>query len=321
MRAHRSIAAVAASLVLLATGCTVGDDSTATEAGSGSIEKIDSLDGVKITVGSKEFDEQLVLGQIAILALQAAGADPADKTNITGSDAVRRALTTGEIDLYWEYTGTAWVSFLQQTKQVADPAELFDQVKELDAKNDITWWARSPANNTYAIAANADAAKEHDIKTLSDYAALAKSDPKAASMCMGPEFKSRDDGFPGVEDAYGFQLPDAQQHEVNDAVVYTEVGRGDTCSFGSVAATDGRIPAQNLVVLEDDKSFFPVYNPAISIRSEVADDHPELEDVFTPIAEALDDETLLALNKQVSVDGTGPDKVAAEWMRDEGFIG
>jgi osmoprotectant transport system substrate-binding protein len=319
----RGLSAVAAlvSLAVLAAGCTLEDEPTKAEAGAGSIEKIDALDGVTITVGSKEFDEQLVLGQIAILTLQAAGADPVDQTNITGTDAVRQSLVTGQIDLYWEYTGTAWVSFLKQTERVTDPEQLFDKVKTLDAENDVTWWARAPGNDTYAIAANRAAAEEHGVTTISDYAELAKSNPEAASTCMGPEFNSRDDGLPGLTAMYGFTLPDARRHEVNDAVVYTEVGSGKTCDFGSVASTDGRIPAQDLIVLEDDKSFFPIYNPAITIRTELATKYPGLEDVFTPIAEALDDKTLLALNEQVSVEGAAPEKVAADWLRDKGFIG
>lgn len=316
-----SVVAVLACVALLATGCTLEDESTKAETGAGSIEKLDELGGVTITVGSKEFDEQLVLGQIAILALQAAGAEPADKTNITGSDAVRQSLTTGQIDLYWEYTGTAWISFLRQTERVTDPDQLFDKVKTLDAENDITWWARSPGNDTYAIAANRKAAEENGIETISDYAKLVTSNPAAASMCSGPEFNSRDDGLPGLSKLYGFTLPEAQRHEVNDAVVYTELGSGKTCNYGSVASTDGRIPAQDLIVLKDDKSFFPIYNPAISIRTELAKKYPALEDVFTPIAEALDDKTLLALNEQVSVEGAAPKKVAADWLRDKGFIG
>ena len=316
-----SVVAAVVSIAVLATGCTLEDEPTKAEVGAGSIEKIDALDGVKITVGSKEFDEQLVLGQIAILTLQAAGAEPVDQTNITGTDAVRQSLTTGQIDLYWEYTGTAWVSFLKQTERVTDPEQLFDKVKTLDAENGITWWARSPGNDTYAIAANREAAEEHGIKTISDYAKLANSDPEAASTCMGPEFNSRDDGLPGLGAMYGFTLPSPQRHEVNDAVVYTEVGSGKTCDFGSVASTDGRIPAQNLVVLEDDKSFFPIYNPAITIRTELATKYPALEKVFTPIAEALDDKTLLALNEQVSVEGVAAEKVAADWLREKGFIG
>lgn len=317
----RSILAALACVALAVTGCTVEDPATKTEAGSGSIAKIDGLDAETISVGSKEFDEQLVLGHIAILVLQAAGAKTEDKTNITGSDNVRKSLESGEIDVYWEYTGTAWVSYLKQTEQVDDPEKLYADVAEADAKNDITWWARSPANNTYAIAANPDAAKAEGITTLSDYAELAKSDPAKAATCMGPEFKSRDDGFPGVEKAYDFTLPGAQQREVNDAIVYTEVGKGDTCDFGSVATTDGRIPAQKLVVLEDDKKFFPVYNPAITISSELAKKYPDLEQTFTAVAEKLTDEVLLSLNKKVSVDAQNPKKVATEWMTEQGFIG
>ncbi|MGH3466840.1 MAG: glycine betaine ABC transporter substrate-binding protein, partial [Thermocrispum sp.] len=257
----------------------------------------------------------------AILVLQAAGAQAQDKTNITGSDNVRKALESEEIDLYWEYTGTAWVSYLKQDKQVNDPEQLYQQVAERDAGNGITWWARSPANNTYAIAANPDAAKEHGVETLSDYAELAKTEPAAASTCMGPEFKSRNDGFPGLQKAYGFKLPARHQHEVSDAIVYTEAGKGDTCDFGSVATTDGRIAANDLVVLTDDKKFFPIYNPAITIRSELAEKYPELEQPFSAVAEKLTDDVLLGLNEQVSVEARNPKKVATEWMTEEGFIG
>lgn len=330
MRIVRPTVAALAALAItgLASACTVDEGGGGTAAGGGddgggggSIEPIDSLEGADITVGSKEFDEQLVLGQIALVALEAAGAEPEDQTNITGTDNVRRALTSGEIDLYWEYTGTAWVSFLQQTETVAEPEALFEEVKAMDAENGVTWWARAPGNNTYAIAANPDAAAEHGIESISDYAALAQESPAEAATCMGSEFRNRDDGFPGVEEAYGFSLPDEQQRVVQDSVVYTELGSGETCSFGSVATTDGRIPAQDLVVLEDDEGFFPIYNPAITISTDVAEQYPELEQLFAPIAEQLDDESLLALNEQVSVEGEDPRQVATDWLTEEGFIG
>jgi osmoprotectant transport system substrate-binding protein len=316
---------VAAALALVAAtalaGCTISDDQAQTSVGTGgSIKPIDALKGVQIKVSSKEFDEQLLLGQIAIVALQAAGASPVDKTNITGSANVRKALTTGEVDLYWEYTGTAWVSYLKETKSVPDPQGLYDAVKQADAANNLTWWARSPANDTYAIAANPDAATQNNIKTISDYAALAKRDPAAASTCIGPEFRSRDDGFPGLAKTYGFTLPTADQHLLNDAVVYPTIGKGETCDFGSVASTDGRVSAQKLVVLEDDKHFFPVYNPAISIRTPLAQKYPQLEQVFGGIAAKLDTATLTELNKKVSVDGQKPNVVAHDWLKSAGFI-
>ncbi|WP_439380817.1 glycine betaine ABC transporter substrate-binding protein [Amycolatopsis lexingtonensis] len=317
---RRTVAAVSALVVLLAAGCTIGKDQSGAQVGEGSIKKIDALSGAQIRVSSKEFDEQLLLGQIAVVALQAAGASPQDKTNITGSSNVRQALTSGAVDLYWEYTGTAWISYLKQTKPIADPQAQYDAVKQADAANNVTWWARSPANDTYALAGNPAAIARTGVKTLSDYAALAKRDPAAASTCIGPEFKSRDDGFPGLEKTYGFDLPAPQEHLLNDAVIYPTVGKGDTCGFGEVASTDGRVAGQKLVVLEDDKHFFPTYNPAISIATGVAQKYPQLEQVFTPIAAKLDTATLTELNKKVSVDGQKPVEVAREWLKSAGFI-
>lgn len=317
---RRMTAAVLALVAVLAAGCTIGKDAGGAQVGEGSIKKIDALSGAQLRVSSKEFDEQLLLGQIALVALQAAGASPQDKTNITGSSNVRQALTSGAVDLYWEYTGTAWISYLKQTKPIADPQAQYDAVKQADAANGVTWWARSPANDTYAIAGNPATVAKTGVKTISDYAALVAKDPAGASTCMGSEFRSRDDGFPGLAKTYGFSLPDPQVHLLNDAVVYPSIGKGDPCGFGSVASTDGRVAGQKLVVLEDDKHFFPTYNPAISIASGVAGKYPQLEQLFTPIAAKLDTATLTDLNKKVSVDGQKPATVAHDWLKSAGFI-
>ncbi|WIY00686.1 glycine betaine ABC transporter substrate-binding protein [Amycolatopsis mongoliensis] len=130
----------------------------------------------------------------------------------------------------------------------------------------------------------------------------------------------RDDGFPGLAKTYAFTLPDPQVHLLNDAVVYPSVGKGDPCGFGSVASTDGRVAGQKLTVLEDDKHFFPTYNPAITIASGLAGKYPQLEQVFTPIAAKLDTATLTELNKKVSVDGRKPAAVAHDWLKAAGFI-
>ncbi|WP_040406100.1 glycine betaine ABC transporter substrate-binding protein [Amycolatopsis nigrescens] len=323
MRIQRRVAAALALIAAtaLTAGCTISDDKGQAPAGGGSIQKIEALSGAPIKVSSKEFDEQLLLGQLTMVVLQAAGAAPEDRTNITGSSNVRQALTTGAVDLYWEYTGTGWISFLNKTEPVTDPQALFDAVKKEDAANNVTWWARSPANDTYAIAVNQKALAQFGVKTLSEYAALVKQNPAAASTCIGPEFRSRDDGFPGLEKTYGFDLPEAQEHLVNDAVIYPTLGKGDTCNFGEVASTDGRVSAQNLTVLQDDKQFFPIYNPALAVRGPVAQQYPQLEQLFAPIAAKLDTPTLMELNKKVSVEGQNPNAVARDWLKASGFIG
>jgi osmoprotectant transport system substrate-binding protein len=104
-------------------------------------------------------------------------------------------------------------------------------------------------------------------------------------------------------------------------VVYTELGKGGTCNFGEVFTTDGRVASLKLNVIQDDKKFFPNYNPALSVRSDVAKKYPALETLFKPIAAKLTTEALTAMNKEVSVDGKKPRTVAEAWMRKEGFIG
>jgi osmoprotectant transport system substrate-binding protein len=302
------------------TGCTVSKTSGTDSVKSGSIQKIGALKGASLKVGSKDFDEQLVLGQVAMVALEAAGAKPVDKTNIQGSNNTRLALTGGAIDLYWEYTGTAWISYLKKTKPIADSQKQYDAVVQADAAKGVTWWDRAPANNTYALAQTQATLAKYGVKTLSDYAALAKKNPTAASMCVESEFQSRDDGFPGVEKAYAFNLPSQSEHLLDTAVVYTELSKGGTCNFGEVFTTDGRVASLKLNVVQDDKKFFPIYNPALSVRTDVAKKYPGLESLFKPIADKLTTDTLLALNKEVSVDGKKPRAVAEEWMRTEGFI-
>jgi osmoprotectant transport system substrate-binding protein len=319
---HRHLTRVLAAVVSagLLAGCTVDKKKDTTAVGQGSIKKLDSLSGAKIRVSSKEFDEQLLLGQIAIIALQAAGADPVDKTDINGSNNVRRALTSGAVDLYWGYTGTDWISYLKHTQPIADPEKQFEAVQQADAKNGITWWDRAPANNTYAIAAKKSIIDKYHVKTLSDYAALAKKNPSAASICVESEFKNRDDGFPGLQKKYGFSLPGSNEHLLDTAVVYTALDKGDTCNFGEVYETDGRVSALHLTLLKDDKKFFPIYNPAISLRSSVAKKYPGIREVFKPIAAKLTTDTLASLNKKVSVDGQKPETVARDWLQKEGFI-
>ncbi len=304
-----------AALSLGATAC--GDDGGGGGGGDG------ALSGATLAVGSKEFNEQLLLGQIAIKALEDAGAEVSDETGIQGTDNTRAALTSGEIDLYWEYTGTGWTTHLEHAAGEAptDPAELATKVAEEDAANEVAWLDPAGANNTYGIALAADKADELGISTLSDYAELANSDPEAATLCAAAEFLDREDGWPGVEKAYAFDLPDAQISEVDVNVVYARLPEGDPCVFGEIFQTDGRIIGNDLTVLEDDKSFFVKYNIAMTVRQETLDEYPEIEEVFNPISEKLSNDKMTELNARVDVDGELPEDVATDFLEEEGLIG
>lgn len=306
------VPAVGLALALAACG------GTETAGGDG------DLAGKSYTVGSKEFTEQLILGQIAILALEDAGASVQDETGITGTTNVRQALESEEIDMYWEYTGTGWTEILgnETAEAPSDPQELFDSVAQQDAEqNDITWFAKTSANDTYAFATSQETSDETGVTTLSQYAELASSDPESASMCAAAEFLDRQDGWPGLEKAYGFELPNAQITEVDLGIVFTAVPKGEPCRFGEVFETDGRIPANDLVVLEDDKDYFVSYEVAMTARNQVLEDSPALEDVLNPIAEKLTTEELQELNAQVDVEGLPAEAVAEKWLQDNELIG
>jgi osmoprotectant transport system substrate-binding protein len=312
-RKLQTLTAAAAGLALVVAGC--GDD--------GGEATSDELEGKTFTVGSKEFTEQKILGAIAIRVLEDAGAEVSDETGIEGTANVRTALESGEIDMYWEYTGTGWVDILGNTTADApkDPQELFDAVAEQDAGNGVEWIVKSEANDTYAMAASQETVDSTGVETISDYAELVNSDPEAATLCAAAEFLDREDGWPGLEQAYGFDLPDAQITEVDLEIIYTALPDADPCAFGEVFESAGQIPANDLVVLEDDKQFFPGYEVAMTVREEVLSDTPELEEVLQPVSDALTTEELQQLNAQVDVEGLPVEAVAEKWLEDKDLIG
>jgi len=316
--ARLSALLLAGALTLAACG---GDDTGGGGGGGGGGGATDvDLSGVALSVGSKEFTEQLVLGQVVVQALEAAGADVTDRTNLTGTSVVRQALESGEIDLYYEYTGTGWITILGETTPVAGATEQFDAVKQADAANDITWFAQAEANNTFAIAANSQAVDELGVESISDWAEVVNDDPSKGRLCSSAEFINRDDGLPGVEKTYGFDLPDDEVVQLEPALVYTQVGAGDDCDFAVVFATDGQIRNEDLTVLEDDQAFFPPYNLAVAMRTEAYEANREpLEDLFGQISGELTDDKLIELNSRVDVDGEDPADVAADFLGEIGI--
>jgi osmoprotectant transport system substrate-binding protein len=310
---------LAGALVLAACGDDTGTGGGGGEGGGGGGTDVD-LSGVSLSVGSKEFTEQLILGQVLVQALEAAGAEVDDRTNLTGTSVVRQSLESGEIDLYYEYTGTGWITILGETEPVPGAQEQFDAVKEKDAANDITWFARADANNTFAIAANAEAVDEFGVESISDWAEVVNEDPAKGRLCSSAEFINRDDGLPGVEQTYGFDLPGDQVVQLEPALVYTQVGAGEDCDFAVVFATDGQIAGQDLTVLEDDKGFFPPYNLAVTMKTQVYDENAEkFDDLLGQVSEALTDDKLTELNARVDVDGEDPKDVAADFLSEIGL--
>jgi osmoprotectant transport system substrate-binding protein len=279
------------------------------------------LDGTRIRVGSKDFTEQLVLGHIAHQALLAAGARAEADIGSVGTAAAREALRSGETDLYWEYTGTSWIEFLGHARPIPDAREQYDAVaREDQRRNGITWLTPAEFDNTYALAVRPDAAERLDVDSISDLERLIDEQPADATVCVESEFATRRDGLPGLEAHYGFAFPRANVRNLDTGVIYGAIDRGDPCTFGEVFRTDARIGALDLVVLDDDEDFFPIYQPAVTIRSDVLERSPEIADVFRRVAPLLDEATMIELNRTVDVEGQLPRQVAIDWLRDTGLI-
>ena len=330
--AYRWSIVLAAVVLLSLAGCGGSGETGGSQAsGQGSENRIAGdqfrLSGTQktaqFTVGSEGFTEQQVLGAITTRALEAADATVIDRTGLGGNEEVRQALLDEEIDLSWEYTATGWLVHLGETRSITDPRELYEAVARQDLEeNGIEWLEPAPGNDTYAIAASEQTRRDLGVETISDLGRLVEERPEEATLCFNNEddFRTRFDGLPGMERAYGFQFPEENLIEVSLDAVYGAAADGEICNFGVVFTTSGFIREENLSLLDDDKSFFAVYNPSLTMRRETLENYPQLKEMFAPIAEKLDTETLRRLNYAVEVEGQTPEAVAERWLRDNGFI-
>jgi osmoprotectant transport system substrate-binding protein len=315
-RTMSGLVALSASTLLL-SACLSEDDGSTSEVEAGSVDS-SALEGASLSVGSKDFDESILLGYLVIQMLSAAGAEVTDDTNIQGSTATRQALLRGEIDVYYDYTGTGWITYLKHTENIVSPQELYQAVAKEDLqKNGLVWGEPAPFNNTYAMAVTEEFAEENDLASLSDMAAYMDENPDA-TVCVESEFAARPDGLPGMVKAYDMTIPDSSVKSLGTGVIYQQIDQGE-CDFGEVFTTDGRIANLGLLPLEDDKGFFPLYNGAPIVQEENKDGDTILE-VLQPLSETLTTEVMSRLNAQVSVDGLPPEDVASDYLTEEGFI-
>jgi osmoprotectant transport system substrate-binding protein len=172
-------------------------------------------------------------------------------------------------------------------------------------------------NNTYAMAIREAEAQRLGVTKLSDLSRLNKSD---LTFCVESEFASRNDGFVPMLQTYGLTREDLGHiTHLDTGVIYTATANGD-CNFGEVFTTDGRIPALNLRVLEDDKQFFPLYNLTEVIETDLLTAHPELAEIFAQLNPKLTNETMMTLNAKVDSEGDDPALVARDWLIQQGLL-
>ena len=310
-----SMLAIGAVTALALSGCAASEESSS----GGSLSEYD-LSGVSIAVGSKDFDEQLILGEMMVAAFEAAGAEVDNKVNLGGTNVARAALESGEIDIYMEYNGTGWTVHLGQSDPSFDPEVLTSGVRDMDlADNGIVWVGRSPFNNTYGFASSPEVTEANggafDLKSMMEYV----RDNSDAVVCMESEFPSRPDGLILTETHAGIELPDNQQLILDTGIIYTETANNN-CDFGEVFTTDGRIPALGLTLVTDPGVNI-LYNVSGTIRQDKYNEAPEAFDgIIEAVLAPLDNIKMAELNGKVSAEGEDPADVARDFLVAEGLI-
>ena len=268
-----------------------------------------------IVVGGKNYTEQQLMAEMTAQLLKAKGFE-VDKRAGLGTAPLRQAQENGQIDVYWEYTGTSLITFNKITDKL-DAAGTYAKVKELDAAKGLVWLDPSKANNTYAFAMRAADAKAKDIVSISDLSAKIKGGDKL-TFGSNAEFYARPDGLKPLEDSYGFSFGRDSVKRMDTGIVYQALKDGQV-DVGLVFATDGRIPAFDFVVLKDDKGYFPTYAMTPVIRKQVLDANPQLAEILNGLSAKLDDATMAKLNASIDVDKKTVEEAAAGFLKQQGL--
>ncbi len=269
-----------------------------------------------VVVGGKNFTEQQLMAEMTSQLLKAKGFT-VDKRAGLGTAPLRQAQENGQVDVYWEYTGTSLITFNKVADKL-DAAQTYAKVKELDAAKGLVWLNPSKANNTYALAMRKADAQSKGIATLSDLSAKVKG---GAAMKFGcnAEFYARPDGLKPLEETYGFAFGRDNVVRMDTGLVYQAL-KDSQVEVGLVFATDGRVPAFDFLVLKDDKGFFPSYALTPVVRKETLDKNPKLAEILNGLSAKLDDATMARLNASVDVDKKTVEEVAAGFLKSQNLV-
>ncbi len=272
----------------------------------------------EITVGSKNFTEQIILGELYAQTLEEEGYTVNRQLDLGNVTILDQALQSGDIDMYPEYTGTALVTALgYEGEQLDTPEETYEKTKELYEERDpaATLLEQANFNNTYGIAVRRDVAEEYDLGTLED---LAEASPNLV-LASFSEFQQREDGFPNIEESY--PATDFQEIKVvNDlGLRYQALQQGDA-DVAIGFTTDGQLRSDDLVVVEDEENIWPFYHPAPVINQEYLDENEGVAEIINSVTASLDLETMQELNGRADLDNEDAAAVAEDHLREAGLI-
>lgn len=278
-----------------------------------------------VKVGSKIDTEGALLGNVILQVLESHGVKTVNKIQLGTTPVVRGAITSGELDIYPEYTGNGAFFFMQEN----DPAwknakQGYEKVKKLDAEqNKLIWLTPAAANNTWTIAVRQDLAQKNKLTSLADLSRYLK-EGGTFKLAASAEFIERPDALPAFEKAYQFKLNQDQMLSLagGDTAVTIKAAAQQTSGVNAAMAygTDGPVAALGLQTLTDPKGVQPVYAPAPVVREAVLKAYPDMPQWFEPVFKALDEKTLQELNAQIAVEGLDAGKVASQWLKEKGLV-
>ena len=268
-----------------------------------------------IRIASKPMAEQFILAEMLGLLIERHSNLKVDiKKGIGGGTAnIHPALLKGEFDLYPEYTGTSWLYVLKK-EPLADEAALFRQLGEAyRAQFGLEWVGLYGFNNTFGLAVRKEIAERHHLKTYSDLA------PHASKYRFGAEydFYERSDGYEALTKTYGFQF--AERRDLDIGLKYSAINSGQIDAM-NIFTTDGQLSASALVVLEDDKHFYPNYYAGTVVRHATLEKHPELRAILLKMENLISNEEMAAMNHAVESEKRNEKDVAAEFLRRKGLM-
>ncbi|AOJ66650.1 ABC transporter [Burkholderia ubonensis] len=278
-----------------------------------------------VVVSSKIDTEGNLLGNLIVQVLKAHGIPVTERIALGATPIVRKALVSGEIDIYPEYTGNAAFFFNKADDPVwKNASQGYDAARKLDyAANHLVWLTPSPANNTWGVAVLAPLAQAQRLKTFSDFGKWVAGGGKV-KLAASAEFVNSASALPSFEKAYGFKLKPDQLVVLSGgdtaATIKAAANQTDGVNAAMVYGTDGGIAASGLAVLDDDKHVQPVYAPAPVIRETVLKAHPQIADYLKPVFASLDLKTLQTLNSRIQINGEPAKGVAAQYLKAKGFV-
>jgi osmoprotectant transport system substrate-binding protein len=277
-----------------------------------------------LIVSSKLDSEATMLAQMVRLLLTAEGVPTVDRTRLGATPVVRKALLTGEIDLYVEYTGNAGFFF----NDAANPAwkdlrQGYALGARLDyAANRIVWLTPAPVSNAWALAVRRDLAQAHGLRTMSDFGRWVREGGHVVLACSA-EFANAGT-LRSLEKTYDFKLRSEQMIVLSGGETTATIAAAAAATNGTntamVYTTDGGIASANLLMLEDDRHDQPVYAPVPIIREAALQAYPQIAQIVKPLMEGLDLDTLRALNARVQIDGEADEAVAADYLKAKGLV-